>query len=136
MLYEGILTCLGAVIKSGDEIFAEEVFYTIDWGNERVHGKTAQEKQIVDACCSMPYRGLWVRFLQTLVSRKDGMKEMYYVFLLLEMEYQQNGETEKLWRLRRLVSEMEYEHHYILYTRILCNTHEAEKGATTERKMR
>lgn len=132
--YPALLLSMNALIRLEDHALAEEAFYLIDWSDRRMLCQEQQEKIIVDACCSVAYHPLWVRILQTLVSRKDGMKEMYRVFLATEIQYKQQGEREKLMRLRKIVSEIEYEHLYILCTQILwakenpdCDTDEKRK---------
>lgn len=117
--YPALLLSMNALIRLEDYALAEEAFYLIDWSDRRMLCQEQQERNIVDACCSVTYHPLWVRILQTLVSRKDGMKEMYRVFLATEILYKQQGECEKLTHLRRIASELEYEHVYILCTQIL-----------------
>lgn len=119
ILYGTILMSMETVIRMEDTALAEEAFYILDWSDRRLLQQGKWEKHMLDACCNVPYHPLWVKIMQTLVSREEGMKEMYAVFLTTELEYQKNGEQEKLLRLRRLVSELEYDHHYILYTKIL-----------------
>lgn len=117
--FPALLMGMESAIRMEDYGLAEEAFYMIDWTDNRMLHQNEEEKKIVDACCSVEYHPLWVKLLQTLVGREDGMKEMYVVFLEMEMAYQQRWETEKLSSLRRLVSELDYEHLYIAYTRIL-----------------
>lgn len=117
--YPALLLSMNALIRLEDYALAEEAFYLIDWSDRRMLCQEQQERSIVDACCSVAYHPLWIRILQTLVSREDGMKEMYRVFLATEILYKQLGECEKLTGLRRIVSELEYEHVYILCTQIL-----------------
>ena len=54
------------------------------------------------------------------------MKEMYPVFLEKEIEYKKEGKTEQLTRLSHLVSQLDYPHRYILYTKILWEDQNAE----------
>lgn len=117
--YPALLLSMNALVRLEDYALAEEAFYLIDWSDRRMLCQEQQEKVIVDACCSVAYHPLWARLLQTLVCRGDGMKEMYRVFLATEILYKQEGEREKLTRLRKIVSEIEYEHLYILCTQIL-----------------
>lgn len=126
--YGTILLCMESVIRMGDEALAKRAFYTIDWSDERLLGQAKYEKEMLNACCRVSYRPLWAELMQTLFARKNGAKEMYSVFLLQEMEYKKNGETEELSRLRRLVSELEYDHHYIIYTKILWEMQKLEKA--------
>ena len=121
LLYGTILQTLGAVIRTGDTTLAENAFYTMDWSDGRLLKQQKWELDMVDACCSVEYNPTWQRILQTLVSRKGGMEEMYVVFLQNEVQYQQQGEREKLLRLRRLVAGLDYEHYYILYNKIYWN---------------
>lgn len=132
MLYGTVLLCMESLIHMGDEKLAEKAFYMLDWNDDRLLDQGKYEKRLLDACCHAEYRPLWTRFLQTLVSREGGMKEMYAVFLLAEMEYKQNGEIEQLLRLRQLVSELNYSHHYIVYTKILWKAQNAEAGQETD----
>lgn len=117
--YPALLLSMNALIRLEDYALAEEAFYLIDWSDRRMLCQEQQERSIVDACCSVTYHPPWVKILQTLVSREDGMKEMYRVFLATEIQYKQQGKHEKLTRLRRIVSELNYEHSYILCTQIL-----------------
>lgn len=125
--YPAMLLSMNALIRLEDYALAEEAFYLIDWSDRRMLYQNQQEKIIVDACCSMAYHPLWSSLLQTLVSREDGMKEMYVVFLETEIMYKRQGEFEKLFRLRRLVSELDCEHHYILYTKIIFEAQKMER---------
>lgn len=117
--FPALLLSMNSLIRLEDYNLAEKAFYLIDWSDRRMLHQNQEEKNILDACCSVPYHPLWVKLLQTLVSREEGIKEMYAVFLETEIMYKQQGETAKLLRLRRLVSELDYEHRYIIYTRIL-----------------
>lgn len=122
LLYSTILTCMEAAIRAEDHKLSEEAFYMLDWQNSEMVNQNEWEKEMVDAFCCTAYHPTWVKLLQTLVSRPEGMREMLAVFLEIESEYKQQGEAiggEKLSRLRRLVAELDYEHGYILCARIL-----------------
>lgn len=122
----GILACVESLIRLEDYAFAEETFYLLDWTDKRLLHQEVWERNIVDACCSVTYHSLWVRMLQTLVSREEGMKEMLVVFLEREIAYRAAGDEKKLSRLYRLVAELDYEHRYILCARILREGREAD----------
>lgn len=117
--YPALLMSMVSLIRLGDYSLAKDAFYRIDWSDKRMLCQNEEERKIVDACCSEAYNPLWAEMLQTLVSREDGMKEMYVVFLETEIAYKQQKQEEKLLKLRRLVAELEYEHRYILYAKIL-----------------
>lgn len=119
ILYGTILLTLKSAILEERYKLVEEAFYTLEWSDRRLLCQNEPEKNVLDACCSVAYHPLWTKMLQTLVSRKEGMKEMYVVLLETEIAYKEHGETEKLLRLYRLVSELDYEHRYILCCRIL-----------------
>lgn len=119
IFYGAVLICLESVIRMEDTALAEEAFYSMDWSDKRLLEQGKSEQCMLDGCCNVPYHPLWTKIMQTLVSREGGAKEMYAVFLTTEMGYRQRGETEKMSRLRHLVSEITYDHHYILYTKIL-----------------
>ncbi len=120
-LYGIVLSCMEAAIRMEDTALAEEAFYMLDWQDWRLLNQHECERGMVDACCSVAYHPVWVKLLQTLVSRPQGMREMLVVFLEREIEYKQQGESgrEKLSRLHRLVAELDYEHRYVLYGKIL-----------------
>lgn len=130
-LYGTVLVCMEALIRTEDQGLAEEAFYLLDWSDPRLLQQNRWERAMLEACCSVAYQPLWIRILQTLVSRKEGMKEMLVVFLETEIAYQEHGEEEKLSRLYRLISELDYEHRYILTVRILW---EARKRQAAERE--
>lgn len=132
-LYSTLLVSMEAVIRMEDESLAEKAFYMLDWSDKRLLQQENWEQRMLDACCNVPYRPVWGKIMQTLISRESGMKEMYAVFLAVEERYQQNGETEKLARLRRLISELKYDHHYLVYTKILWEARKAE-GAIIDAK--
>lgn len=137
LLYGAILISLGSVIRMQDYGLAERAFFMLDWlSDRRLLQQSVYETKITDACCSVAYHPTWVKLLQTLVSREDGMKEMYVVFLNLEITYKRQGNMEKLLRLRRLVSETEFEHRYILCTRILWTSQNSEISSEEERVQR
>lgn len=119
LLYGTILMSMESAIRMEDYTLCEEAFYLMNWDDRRLLHQTIWEKNMLDAFCSVDYHPLWVRMLQTLVAREDGMKEMYVIFLETEISYKERGETEKLLRFRRLISKLDYEHRYILCTRIL-----------------
>lgn len=129
-LYGTVLVCMEALIRTEAQGLAEEAFYLLDWSDPRLLHQNRWEKAMLNACCSVAYHPLWIRLLQTLVSREEGMKEMLVVFLETEIAYQEHGEEEKLTRLYRLISELDYEHRYILTARILW---EARKRQAAER---
>lgn len=134
MMYPGLLMSMGSLIRMQDTELAERVFYTIDWSDRRMLQQLAEEKKLVEACCSVPYDPVWVKLLQTLVSREDGIKEMYIAFLETEISYKEKNDTEKLSRLRRLVAELEYDHKYILYTKILWTAENPDITSDEERR--
>ena len=121
LMYGTILQTEGAVIRTGDTALAEAAFYMMDWSDGRLLKQQKWELDMVDACCSVEYDPAWQRILQTLVSRKGGMEEMYVVFLQNEVQYRQQGERDKLLRLCRLVAGLDYEYYYILYNKIYWN---------------
>lgn len=135
ILYGTILLTLKSAILEEKYKLVEEAFYTLEWSDRRLLCQNEPEKNLLDACCGVAYHPLWTRMLQTLVSREDGMKEMYVVFLETEVAYKEHGETEKLFRLYRLVSELDFEHRYILCCRILW-TEKNPELETGERKDR
>lgn len=120
LLYGTILMCTEAAIRMEDYVLAEKGFFRLDWMNDpRLLKQNQWEKGIVEGSCSVSYHPLWVKILQTLVSRKDGMREMQVVFLETEIGFKQQGELEKLFRLNRLVAELDLEHSYILTKKIV-----------------
>lgn len=119
ILYGVSLMSMESVIHVQDHELAEEAFYRIDWSRRILLHQNKWEQKMLDACCSVPYHPLWSRILQTLVSREDGIKEMYVVFLETELAYKEQGEAEKLSRLYRLTAELDYKHRYISERRIL-----------------
>ena len=124
---------IAALILNQDYDLIRRAFYTIDWADHRMLRQNRHEKDMVDAWCSVDYHPLWVEMLQTLVSRPEGMREMYPIFLEKEIEYKTQGETEKLLRLRRLVSELDYPHKYIVYTKILWTDKDPDINSEEER---
>lgn len=114
-----LLVGIPALILSADYELVKKAFYTIDWQDSRMLGQEEQEKKIVDACSRMEFNPLWKEILQTLVSRKGGMKEMYSVFLDLETEYVKKNKVERLDAMRQLIAGLDYPHRYILCTRIV-----------------
>lgn len=133
LLYGTVLTVIGSIIQLGDYELAEEIFYILDWNDRRLLNQVDTERDIVDAVSSVKQHPVWTRILQTLVSREDGMREMYVVFLEAELKYKQAGEKEKLWRLRRVVSELDCDHSYILCTKVLCLAEDPEGQTDPER---
>lgn len=133
-LFPALLMGVESAIRMEKYDLAEEAFYMIDWADNKMLHQNEEEKKIVDACCSVKYHPLWAKLLQTLVGRKDGMKEMYVVFLEAEMEYKQQMENEKISKLRRLVAELDYEHRYITYTKILWEEERADIKSEEQRK--
>lgn len=129
IVYGAVLVCTGSLIRMDDAELAEEAFYLIDWSDKDLLDEGRSEKDMLEACCSVPYRPTWAKIMQTLFSREGGAREMYAVCLLTETQYRKNGEADKLSRLRRLVSELEYGHHYIVYTKILWEAEKAERMA-------
>ena len=132
--FPALLMGVESAIRMEQYDLAEEAFYMIDWTDNKMLHQNEEEKKIVDACCSVEYHPLWVKLLQTLVGRKDGMKETYVVFLETEMEYKQQMETEKISKLRRLVAELDYEHRYITYTKILWEEERTDIKSEEQRK--
>lgn len=133
-MFPGVFMIMGSLIRMQDTELTERAFYAIDWSDRRMLQQLEEEKKLVDACCSTPYDPLWVKLLQTLVSREDGIKEMYIAFLETEIAYKKDNETEKLSRLHRLVAELEYDHKYILYTKILWAAENPDLTSDEERR--
>lgn len=114
-----LLVGIPALILAADYEMVKKAFYTVDWQDSRMLGQEEQERKIVDACCRMEFNPLWKEILQTMVSRKDGMNEMYSVFLDLETEYVKEHKVERLDAMRQLIAGLDYPHRYILCTRIV-----------------
>lgn len=132
--FPSLMLGIPALILTEDYDLIYRTFYTIDWSDRRMLGQSQHEKDMVESCCSVNYNHLWTEILQTLVSRADGIKEMYPVFLEKEIEYKTQRETEKLLRLRRLVSELDYPHKYIVYTKILWTDMDSSITSVEKRK--
>lgn len=135
LMYPALLMAMESLIRVEDKALAKRSFYTIDWADRRMLYQNAEEKQLVDACCQVDYDSLWVEILQTLVSREEGMKEMYVVFLETEIDYKQQADMERLARLRHLIAELDYEHKYVLYTKVLWAAQNPNIVLTSERKV-
>lgn len=133
LLYGTVLTVMGALIRTWDHELAEEAFYALDWADSRLLNQLETERDIVDAVCCVPHHPLWVKILQTLVSRKAGMKEMLVAFLDVEVTYKKSGMQEKLARLRYLVSQLDFEHSYVLCSGILWTAQDPEISSEEER---
>lgn len=129
LLFPTLLLGMESAIRLQKHDLAREAFFMIDWTDERMLSQTGEEKKILDACCSVDYHPLWAEILQTLVARKDGIKEMYVVFLETEITYKQQEDAEKLSKLYRLVAEIDFEHRYILCCRILWTERNPELDA-------
>ena len=132
-LYGTILTCLEAAIRTENYKLAEEAFFTIDWSDRRLLYQRDYERKILDACCSVAYHPLWVKMLQTLVDKEEGIQEMYVIFVEQEIEYKKSVD-ERLLRFYRLVAALAFEHPYILNCRILWTGQNPEIGTEEERK--
>lgn len=132
-LYGTILTCLEATIRTENYKLAEEAFFTIDWSDRRLLYQRDYERKILDACCSVAYHPLWVKMLQTLVDKEEGIHEMYVIFVEQEIEYKKSVD-ERLLRFYRLVATLAFEHPYILNCRILWTGQNPEIGTEEERK--
>lgn len=118
-----LLVGIPALILLAEYEWVKKAFYTIDWQDSRMLGQEEQERKIVDACCRMEFNPLWKEILQTMVSRKGGMNEMYSVFLDLETEYVKENKVERLDAMRQLIAGLDYPHRYILCTRIVWMVH-------------
>ena len=104
---------------------AKKAFSMIDWNDPRMRKQQEVEQQVVNILSAMEYRQASVDILQMFVEKPFGMDEMYPVFLQQEIKYKQAGDLDGLNRLRIMVSHLEYDHRYILCTRILiANTRE------------
>ncbi len=136
LLYGVILMSMESVIRMEDDALAGEAFFEMNWADSRLLHQNRWEKAMLDACCSVEYRPMWVKIMQTLVARESGMKEMLVVFLETEISYKRQGESEKLSRLRRLVSELDYEHRYVLCMRILWTAQNPDIGSEETRRQR
>lgn len=135
LLYGTILMCTEAAIRMEDHALAERAFFRLDWTNDpRLLRQNQWEKGMLEGCCSVPYHPLWVKILQTLVSRREGMKEMQVVFLEVEIELKQQGELEKLFRLNRLAAELDFEHSYILAKKIVWTEKDPSTSTLAERR--
>lgn len=136
LLYGTVLTVMGALIRTEDFRLAEEAFFALDWEDKRLLNQIDTERDIVDAVSAVPMNPLWIKILQTLVSRENGMKEMLVAFLDAEIAYKTNGEQEKLARLRRIAAQLDYEHSYILCARIFWAEQDPEISSREERAAR
>lgn len=119
LLYGTVLSAIGSLIRVEDYALAEEAFYALEWEDKKLLNQFETERDIVDAVCSVDYHPLWGKILQTLVARDGGMKEMLVAFLDVEVTYKRYYQEEKLSRLRYLVSRLDFEHSYVLCSKIL-----------------
>lgn len=134
LLYGTVLSAIGSLIRVQDYELAEEAFYALEWEDKKLLNQFETERDIVDAACSVAYHPLWVRILQTLVVREEGMKEMLVAFLDIEVTYKRYCQEEKLSRLRYLVSRLDFDHSYILCSKILWAAQDPESSEQEERK--
>lgn len=134
LLYGTILLCMESAIFMQDHALAEEAFFMMDWSDKRLLRQTEWERKMLNACCSVDWHPLWGKIMETLVSRKDGMKEMLVVFLETEVDYKNRGEAEKLSRLHRLAAAIQYEHHYLLSMHILWAAENPETDGEEKRR--
>lgn len=134
MLYPIVLACMNSAILTEDYALAEDAFYMLDWQDWRLLNQREAEQKMVEAFCDVSYHPLWVKILQTLVSRPQGIKEMVVVFMQREIQLKQLKDWEKLSRLHRLVAELDYEHRYLLYGKILWTEEDPDFGSEEERR--
>lgn len=110
---------LPSAIRLADYETAEKVIFLL----ERIENEELPDGSwkafFMDALCSVEYHPTWGRLLQSVVNIKNGIKELYPVLGELQTAFQSKGESEKLSRLYRLVSGLQYEHPYVLECRIL-----------------
>ena len=133
-LYSGILTGMESAIRMEDYALAKEAFHMLDWTDKGLMGQEEWEEEILDAFCSVEHHPLWVQMLQTLISRKNGMKEMLSVFKKIELAYRRQENKKKLLCLQQLVAELDYDHYYILYMKILWIKQETDSVSDTGRE--
>ncbi|MGN0403041.1 MAG: glycosyltransferase [Acetatifactor sp.] len=107
LLYDAVLNCMEAAVLTGNTALSEEAFYRLDWQSGDRINRLPWEEEILDAFCSVDYHPVWVKLLQTMVSGREGVKEMQVVLSNLESAYGIRKEDEKRARLHRLVSEMD-----------------------------
>lgn len=136
LLYGTVLMCMESAIRMEDVVLCEEAFELMDWSDRRLLHQVKWERNMLNAFCSVNYHPLWVKLLQILVSREDGMKEMYVIFLETELNYKRHDDKERLLRFRRLVSELGYEHRYILCSRILWTEQNPDISSDEMRKQK
>ncbi len=138
-MYDSILSCLEAAVRTEDHELVEEAFYMLDWQSSDLLNKSAWEERLLDAFCSVEYHPSWVKLLQTLVSRPGGEREMLAVFENIESTYKQQGGAvggKKLSRLHRMAAELNCEHSYILGARILEAKEKAKPCSEEERRQK
>lgn len=128
MVFPAMLLAMPCLILTEDYGLTERAFFLPDWSDRRLLHQENEEKAILAALCSVEYHPLWVRILQTLVARADGMQEMYRVFLETEIRYKQETDEQKARRLHRLVAGLEYDHRYIVDTKIIWAEQSLESG--------
>lgn len=85
LLYGTVLMCMESAIRMEDVVLCEEAFELMDWSDRRLLHQVKWERNMLNAFCSVNYHPLWVKLLQILVSREDGMKEMYVIFWRLSL---------------------------------------------------
>ncbi len=136
LLYSAILRCVESTIRVEDYALTEEAFYMIDWQDKKMLRQDKWELGMVDACCSVPYHPLWVKIMQTLVSRVDGtgMQEMLNVFLQKEIDYKKGSEEEKISRLRHITAQLDYENSYVQCAKIMWAEEDPDIVSAEERR--
>jgi len=108
--YNGVtLMCLESTIRMQDYELAKEAFYGLNWSDARLLHQHPWEKKMLDACCMVAPHPLWTEMMSTLVTREGGADEMYEVLLDLEYTYEEEGQQEKLLRMRELMEPLEGE---------------------------
>ncbi len=138
LVYAAVLRCTESIIRTEDYGLVEEAFGLMDWQDSRLLCQEQWESKMVDACCCVDYHPVWVRIIQTLVSRPHGMEEMHRVFLERELAYRQEelGGGLKLVRMHRIISELELEHIDILCAKIMMIEQEPEAVGYEERRQK
>ena len=124
---EAVLLSLPALLYKKEYKLAKELLERIDWTERNAFFQATLAKRIIDTCCSMEFHPLYEKIICKF-TEGEGIHELYPVFRGLQVEYQQDEDDTKMWRLLHLIAKLEDDHFYVQASKIIWEWEEGSKN--------
>lgn len=128
-LEDAILHGIMAAAKTGQDDIVERDFYKLGWEDDKMLLHPDFQGIVIKRIIEAPFKESYIKMAKTMAERKNNIASVVKVLQEIEKEYKENADEEHWNKLIELFVNVESDHWYITYLKLLkaskCN--EVEK---------